>query len=61
MKKIFFFVSLLALIITQANASTKHVVLLHGLARSEHSFAHMQQALTHHGYQTCHIANPATK
>ncbi len=43
-----------------ASADTRCVVLLHGLARGEASFAVMEQALERHGYVTVNRGYPST-
>jgi len=55
MKKI-----LIALCLFPAPAIADCVVLLHGLARSEHSMAVMEEALELHGYQTVNHGYPST-
>ncbi|MGP9791438.1 esterase/lipase family protein [Roseinatronobacter sp. NSM] len=51
---------LTTLFLLPAPAMADCVVLLHGLARSEHSMAVMEEALQLHGYQTVNHGYPST-
>lgn len=44
-----------------ANDEASHVILLHGLARTDASFKKMENSLIEDGYTTCNISYPSTK